>query len=279
MPLQARSNNKAYSPACRPRLPTTEDGPRVPIRRIYFSHTRKAGGTTIRQLLKAVAAKYDLELIANEATRQEEPGSRNDTLYMVNLREPVARALSQYKYDVRWNCKNMTNTRLPGTKWGKNASNTSFTYDNEFTLEQFLEKDQEQMRNNRLWVCSHSCYQRWYGQDYNCIGSGRTYMSTLERLMKYHLIVITEKLHDPQYWEGLTGMFNVSISSKGKMPWCDKESKYWNKLYPAVLPNETVHKLRERNRDDISLYHELCDCPGNTIVFPKFDPALFGVTR
>jgi hypothetical protein len=63
------------SPACFPSF----GGKHHNISRIYFSHTRKAGGTTLRRYLSEVARAMNFDYVVNEHSTQEFPG-RNDTL-------------------------------------------------------------------------------------------------------------------------------------------------------------------------------------------------------
>eukprot|EP00985_Skeletonema_marinoi_P000751 scaffold274_cov122-Skeletonema_marinoi.AAC.3 len=105
------------SPACRPhyRVATTSDttgnitwSTSLPFTRIYFYHVRKAGGTMLRKFLKKVALTHNIHLAIQENKyAREEIGSHPGTMYVTNLRDPVERSISHFKYEGRWNCRQM----------------------------------------------------------------------------------------------------------------------------------------------------------------------------
>ena len=205
--------NDWVSPACRPhrRLNNT---PR--IQRLYFAHTRKAGGSTLRTFLAQVAKTHGWTWVVTEGKAAEAP-VRNDTFYVTNLRAPVARILSSYKYEGRWLCK-----ELVQKKKNKN-NNASFvpTAENSQTLEEYISQyDASSLRINCinatgkssrfLWKCSENCYMRWFAQDFNCLQNPyESYRTAMEKLMQYHLIVVTERMQDSSYTARLARMFNV----------------------------------------------------------------------
>lgn len=68
------------------------------IDQIVLLHMRKAGGTSIRSYLKQVAAKYGIQFTPMEAPSiPPVPGNRTNVLYITHVREPIARAISNYK--------------------------------------------------------------------------------------------------------------------------------------------------------------------------------------
>ena len=258
------------SPACQPTW--GDDGGRS-IQRIYFAHTRKAGGSFLKRLLQHVAKRFHWTFDSREAMAVESP-KRNDTLYVTNLRHPVERSISHYKFEGRWNC--------PRLIYDKNYVPTM---EDSKTLQEFIDnpnsilphrtlrfdpclgrsKDNEAI----LWKCAQNCYLRWFGLDFNCLRNvTNNYETALQNLLQFHLIVTTERLRDPQYVAGLMQMFglppNMEFSSK---MYCDKQSKYWNAKLPANFRNETVEQLRQGNQLDTKLYKRVTDCP-NGVVFP-----------
>ena len=84
------------------------------FKRIYFYHARKAGGSSVNKYLAKVADHYGVELKYTEWSEMEEPGTHDDaaTFYVTHLREPVERAISHFKYQGRWPCRDLT-------RWGK----------------------------------------------------------------------------------------------------------------------------------------------------------------
>lgn len=261
------------SPACRPRRRINL--PR--IQRLYFSHTRKAGGTTLHGFLSFVAKSHGWTLVVNEGKAAEAP-LRNDTYYVTNLRAPVARIVSSYKYEGRWICEQLV----------KNASFVP-TPENSQTLEDYIAlHDASSSRANCsttggksgsfLWKCSENCYLRWFGQDFNCLQNpDESYRTAMEKLMQYHLIVVTERMQDNAYTTRLARMLNVhSRHFRTTSPWCAKESTYWNEKHPAVIQNETLKRLEKMNQMDMRLYNDITNCPNGRINFPRFDEILGG---
>lgn len=61
------------------------------FKRIYFYHTRKAGGTSLAHYFSGVADQYGLEFDQGEWFEAEEPGTHElPTFYITHLREPVS---------------------------------------------------------------------------------------------------------------------------------------------------------------------------------------------
>lgn len=50
----------------------------------------------------AEAYELDLEMMEYRNALAEDPGSETNTLYVTNIREPVERSLSHFKYNARW---------------------------------------------------------------------------------------------------------------------------------------------------------------------------------
>jgi hypothetical protein len=267
------SSSSFVSPACRPSF-----GDKKNISRIYFSHTRKAGGSTIAKFLENIATTKQWELVVNEAREQESP-DRDDTLYIVNLRDPIERIISDYKYEGRWDCKQLV------------YNETEFlpSYENQKTIQDDIKDIQESpilSVDNWLWRCVEQCYTRWYGEQFNMIHSNEdstlqdnqqlrhAMMATLERLKKYDIIVITEWLKDLDYVKGLEAMFGRIESASGvlgrkKHFFCFNESAQWNNRLPmGEINNSTLAKLREMNRYDTELYNEITSCGRKGVVFP-----------
>ena len=274
----SRSNTTRSSPVCQP---TWGSNP-VDIRRIFFAHTRKAGGSYIRRMLKLVEKRYNVTVRVKEgdvdAPEIQEP-PRSDTLYITNLRHPIERIVSDYKYEGRWDCRQLI------------LNKTLFkpTADNSNTLQQYINITHRHnakkcpMKNKRedkkLWYCTQHCYLGWFGQFIpECEPQHslpQRFVSVRERLSHYHLIVILEWLKDPNYRRGLFDMFglvNESTELKHSM-YCDKISKFWNDKHPATIPNETVRQLYQQNQWDVQLYETLVDdCTPEKVAFPTPPP-------
>lgn len=265
--------NRLDSPACRPSWRRNPHNGR--IRRIYFAHTRKAAGTALQRFLERVAKQYGWKFDYVEGRPVEEP-SRNDTLYVTSLREPVARALSHYKYEIRWPCSKVVS---PGQ-----YPDFIPLPNNSRTLEDFIERESGKLSQKEcwrkpskriLWRCARNCYLRWYGANFNCLKDPeRSYETALQKLLKYNLIVVTERMGDPTYMAGLMRMFgnvNTTILSQTRKMYCFDESRHWNAKYPASYDEDTLSNLTRLNTLDSRLYNEITSCPDGT-VFPAFRP-------
>jgi hypothetical protein len=86
------------SPACHPHFhhltsnSTWSWSEASQFKRIYFYHTRKAGGTSLAHYFSGVADYYGLEFDQGEWIEAEEPGTHElPTFYVTHLREPVSR--------------------------------------------------------------------------------------------------------------------------------------------------------------------------------------------
>ena len=104
------------SPACHPHfnlaLPNNKWSNTTKFNRIYFYHSRKAAGSTVHKYLRKVADKYGIELKAVEWRGMEEPGTsfennNTNTFYVTNIREPISRSISHFKYQGRWDCHDL----------------------------------------------------------------------------------------------------------------------------------------------------------------------------
>ena len=129
-----------FSPACHPhyRVAITSDtignttwSTSLPFTRIYFYHVRKAGGTMLRKFLKKVALTHNIHLeIQENKYAREKVGSHPGTMYVTNLRDPVERSISHFKYEGRWDCRQII----------KNATHYTPTLQNAKKFEAFFRK-------------------------------------------------------------------------------------------------------------------------------------------
>ena len=271
--VQDQDADHSWSPACRP---TWGIDPSK-ISRLYFAHTRKAGGTFLKFMLRKFTMQHNLTFDSVEGNPVESP-KRNDTLYVTNLRHPVSRVMSHYKYDGRWNCKHMLITRTKESRpTAENAHSLKSFVDTEpyIGLPPISCSPSIPPINRSLWVCAKNCYLRWYSKDFNCLHNVTdSFETALENLSEFNLIVVTERLQDPVYWHGLARMFGFPNSTSfGRSPHCDRESKYWNRKFPLDVSNETMAFVHQVNHRDIELFHQLTHCR-NQEVFPEL-PAVF----
>jgi hypothetical protein len=245
-------NNR--SPVCQPYLPAD-----TTIRRIYFQHMRKAGGTSIRQYFQTVANVFNLEFECKESKLIELPGSRNDTLYLTNLREPIARSISHYKFEYRWNCQDLV----------KNKTFVA-TIDNQIPLEEWISTTFP-CKKNKLWKCSRDCFIRWLNgcnEKKQLLEGNRTrqFQQALSNLRKYHLVLDIDQLFDKnstdyasqiENWFGVGGLVGASSVNM----WCFADSRHANQAVPLVVSNASLAALQKYNERDSLFYKTVTACP------------------
>jgi hypothetical protein len=248
-------SEERYSPVCRPSFGTTRQ-----IKRIFFGHMRKAGGSTLHSYLKAVARKYNLTFVVKEATKFEIPGKRGDTLYITHMRDPVTRAISHFSYENRWPCSQL-------------VYNKSFvpTNENAFDFATWIYNDNKpgtcSRLNKRGWKCAFNCYIRWlnFPQGFcdNHFFNSKLYRRALERAYDYNLIVHSEMLFTDRFYglkiERMLGTRGL-VGHKQTI-FCSRESKRANQLVPLTIAENTLQDLYDLNRPDYALYNELVNCP------------------
>lgn len=242
---------------------------------------RKAGGTVIRKYLKKVANTYNLEYQAREGSKTvESPMDNHHTLYITNLREPIARAISHYKYDQRWACTNLKNKSfVPGNKNLKKTLEAFVSMTGNKTANDIIKN------NNRLWACSSNCYTRWATGKYENLSptcSNKLRRNEIKRiqdardmLLQYNLIIVTEKLRDDEYKTQIEEMFGVrGLARHQVFPACAKKSAAANAQLPLQIRNETMQRLRDCNTPDTVLYRQLTTCPDGFDI-PKYNSSFF----
>ena len=174
---------------------------------IYFHHTRKAGGTSIRNFLQNVCHKYGLQFVVKEGWVFEPQhalaGSynHNTTLFVTNLRQPIHRIESSYYFEGIWPQKEMhrTNETMRTTlEWDfivNNATLTPITW--------------HRPANNFLWECTSECYCKWFGgwdntnKTLNC---SRAHFNLKDH---FDVVMVMEQLHDQEYLDNLSKLFQA----------------------------------------------------------------------
>jgi len=261
---------KPNTPVCNPSF-SLSGGPRKKkIKRIYFAHVRKAGGTTLRAYLARVAEVLNIEFYYREAGKFENP-TRSDTLYVSHLREPIARVLSNYKYEYRWDCEEqllqedfqptLENIANNLTKWFK---------------KQHL---QSNCRAN-VWACSTNCNVKMFSHKKGvskCEAPRKNttedeiYRTAIEKIGGYNLVVDVERLfNSDDYGRSIESYFGVEglVGLKMDEMYCGAEAKKANKLVPLVLENSTLEEIKKRNSIDITFFKQVTTCENNEIRFP-----------
>ncbi|KAL3816243.1 hypothetical protein ACHAXA_002189 [Cyclostephanos tholiformis] len=285
------------TPSCRPHfdlaLPDGNWTSSIKFKRLYFYHSRKAGGTNLKQYFRKVAKHHGLDFHSDEYVVAEDPGSHEDaTFYVTNLREPLSRSISHFKYEGRWDCKQLT-------------ANASFvpTEENARTLEEWSENygryathmypcaNVTGERYFKMLTCGVMCYSQWFA-GLSCPPYGALPLNEKEReislieqyqvakmkLGRYNLVIISEWLKDPGYVAAVERMFGVpGVAQKKYYPWCEAESHSANEMIPLEIKNETMTKLTQSNRFDSFLYDQYSVCLKyrKKKDFPKWDASRF----
>ena len=234
------------SPVCQPhfRAATNSSNPwsdQVKFKRIYFYHFRKAGGTNLRIYLGKVAAHHGLEYDLTEYGVAETPGEHPlPTLYVTIMREPVARSISHFKYEGRWDCRQLiyNKTFYPTEDNARKIEDWNETYG--FEKSSCRYSQELHGYKFRMVTCAVNCYSQW-AAGLSCPwweapehpGPGvyptrketpmaQQYDAAKAKLLRYNLIVITEWLKYPEYIASLERFFGTpNFKSKNNSPWCE----------------------------------------------------------
>mmetsp|Transcript_13910 Transcript_13910/g.30325 ORF Transcript_13910/g.30325 Transcript_13910/m.30325 type:complete len:746 (+) Transcript_13910:15-2252(+) len=293
-----RNNKILSSPACRPHfqlaLPDGNWSDTTKFKRLYFYHARKAGGTNLRKYFAKVAAHHGLKYMVLEYHMAEDPGSYDEaTFYVTHLREPVSRSISHFKYENRWDCKQLldNDTFVPNEENSQKLETWNQNYGRQPSSCKF--QDGEPFFS--MVHCAVNCYSQWFS-GLSCpwwdppenpeLGERpirretpmtQQYEVAKAKLLRYNFIVISEMLQRPTYAAAVERFFGVpGVTERRNHPWCEVESHYSNERIPLVIQNETLNKLTILNKIDIGLYHEIKDClDEEDYDFPAWDPNRF----
>ena len=244
--------------------------------------------------LQKVAQFHKLQLIRVEAGPEEVPGTRDDTLYVTHLRDPIQRSLSHFQFEGRWQCSLLQKWKKQ--QHPKTTTTIRPTPQNSHSLEEWIRTEFQrndewtgghpptgQKCTSRMWMCSTNCYIKWMNyQRGRCVREleypDYFLKTTLDRLYNYHLIIDMERLFqddDDSYVQNLERFFGVPglLDLHVNVP-CDKPSKEANQKFPLQNVTSTEQRLllwdewRERNRLDYVLYNQTVGgCDG--VSFPN----------
>lgn len=255
----------------------------------------------MRNYFRKVALHHGLEFAVTEYDMAEDPGSRHDvpTFYVTNLREPVARSISHFKYDMRWDCRQMVDNKT-FVPTEQNARNLSDWNERHGFHPPVCRYNRDGSSRFGMSACAVDCYVQWFA-GLSCPwwdpparpGPGpegrpirrevpRTTQRqvALEKLRRYNFVVITERLGDREYAAAVERLFGVpGAADRTASPYCEVESHYVNKMLPLAVGDETLRNLTRLNEADIGLYREISDCSnvggGGDHKFPEWDPSRF----
>ncbi len=264
--MRNRPETLLFSPACIPhhkvataiRNSTGEItwSKSLPFTRIYFYHVRKAGGTMLRKYLKKVAQTHNIHLqIQENKYAREVVGSHPGTMYVTNMRDPVSRSISHFKYEGRWDCRQMI----------KNATHYIPTLENAQQFEKWVHTGGFTPSPCDESFSFHFCAVNCYIQSYS--GQGCTnddwhtqYISAQERLFRYNLVFVYERFKDPQYARAIEQFFGVEGFNQESNYWCGPEAKQANEKMPLEVKFASVMRLTKLNAMDNKFFKEATSC-------------------
>jgi len=225
------------------------------IRRLYFVHMRKAGGSSIRTYFREVAEKYGWKYRAVEGHKSPElPGTDPHTLYITHMREPIGRSLSHYKYEQRWgDCKPLVSLLKV-----RNATQE----DTVMSLYNFTTK--EWWGRTFLWTCAANCHARWatgmHKHEEMLAKHDVLEQKAFETFWKYNLVVVTDWLKRPEYVAALELLFGHSNLNRQRGMHCGPSTWKANKQVPLKVSPPELEALHHFNRIDSAIYQKLTQC-------------------
>ena len=209
----------------------------------------------IRKYLKRVASHYNIDLKVQENKyAMEEVGSVPGTFYVSNLRDPVERSISHFKYEGRWDCRQLVkNHSFVPTK--SNARR----FEDWKETNGFVPSDCDEPFS--FTNCAVNCYvQSFSGEGCSSDGWGSEYRLAKERLFRYNLIFAYERFSDEVYIHSIEEFFGVDGFNKASDMWCGWQAHDANEKIPLAVGFEHVLRLTRLNEIDIRLYKEVTSC-------------------
>ena len=186
----------------------------------------------------------------------------------------------------RWNCRDLVLNTRTFTPTAENA-NSLETWNQTGGHEPFQCKQRKSKKTGGKYphffmgTCAVNCYTQWFSglscSEWN-IPLEKQYQVAKARVQRYNMIIVIEKLRDPEYMKAVEEFFGVPGLGKRGTPYCERQSHKANAKYPLIVRNETRANLRRLNEVDIQLYHEMTDCLGSMggqYNFPKWNSGRF----
>jgi len=238
----------------------------------------------IRKYLQKVAMQYhiDLEMVEfGHAARTEEVGSRNDTLYVTNMRDPVERSISHFKYDSRWDCQQLVKNE---TFVATESNAQPFEAWNQ--TKGFIPSD-DCDEPFSFTSCAVNCYIQTFSGHGCTVDNWHTeYNLAHDRLLRYNMILVYEKFKNAKYIRAVENFFGVDGFNEPSDMFCGTEAREANERVPLTVKFENVLKLTYLNEMDNRLYKDLvtsCWDGGKEheveFSFPKADASRFIAQR
>ena len=212
----------------------------------------------IRKYLKRVASHYNIDLTIQEHKyAKEEVGSIPGTFYITNLRDPVERSISHFKYEGRWDCKQLVKNKTFVAMKANARKFEDWKETNGFVPSDCYEPFS-------FTNCAVNCYiQSFSGEGCSSDEWKSEYELARERLFRYNLIFVYEKFKDTQYIKSIENFFGVDGFNVSSDMWCGWQAHEANKKIPLSVGFEHVMKLTKLNEMDTQLFKETTSCSEN----------------
>lgn len=113
-----------------------------------------------------------------------------------------------------------------------------------------------------LGGCAFNCFVQWFAGKCPIDNTPwpRQYEIAKEKLLRYNIIIVLEKMKDPKYIAALESYFGVPGITQKKSSLCEPEADRANRENPLTIANETLEILKDLNTLDTRLYKGLADC-------------------
>ena len=194
--------------------------------------------------MRAVARIYNLKFKAKEGfILSEEDMKRNRTFFVTSMRDPMERVVSSYFFEGLWPDDTPEHNR---------------TMESARSLEDYIDFVTARPLRWKVWLCVSDCFTKWYGTS-KVVGNmirGYDLDTAKERLKRHHMIVRTESMKQPDYWERimyLLGAENINLTQQGGIY---NPGVYNPKNYTHLVSADAMKRLEDINRND----YELMDC-------------------
>ncbi|CAB9525488.1 expressed unknown protein [Seminavis robusta] len=200
---------------------------------IHFWHLRKAGGTSLRIYVEAIAKYHNLTFNVDEGMCYKGPHSDQKTLLVTMIKDPVARIVSEYWGEGN---VNLTNPR----------SFMDFIDDRNTTQPKRISDD-----HWFIWGCSHNCLTRIFGN-----GRPSNVPADLSKAKQalehdFDLVIQSNRMGDPRYQQWLSQILGAPSIKLPHRNHADRKQFAENKI--AAPKEHELELLRRTNQLDYDL--------------------------
>ena len=158
---------------------------------------------------------------------------------------------------------------LKGFKPSEENANTLESWDGDMPCKKTNDK------SFYLAKCAVNCYVQWFSR-LSCpswnVSTDIQAEAARAVLYRFNVIIILEKLKDPEYVSAMENFFGVAGLAKKQSAWCEPVSHEANSKFPLEVNNTTFQRLTARNQIDVDLYNDIASCLEDRVYdFPKWN--------